>query len=104
MPEQNPLEDLILQALKPKGFDKLSQTDQTVYLAQFVAEADRRLSIGLVPLLSEDGMKEHLSMTQNNATPQQWSDFWNKNIEDFPAVISKILADYIKEISAAFNM
>lgn len=104
MPQQNPLEEILLQVLKEKGFDKLSQADQDMYLAQFTAEADRRLSIALIPLLSEEGMEEHVEMLKNNATAEQWTEFWNKNIEDFPAVVSKVLEDYTSEIGAAFNM
>lgn len=104
MTQQNPLEEILLQVLKEKGFDKLSQADQDMYLAQFSAEADRRLSIALIPLLSEAGMEEHVEMLKNNATPEQWTGFWNKNIENFPVVVSKVLEDYAAEIGAAFNM
>ena len=94
----------VLEMLKGEGYDQLSEDDQKAYLVQFTAEAERRLGLALLPHLTDQAATELEKVTNQDPTPDQWYDFWNKNIPNFVELVNKTLEDFGKEITAAFKM
>lgn len=101
----NFLQEYMVQILEAHGFNKLSPEDQAGYLPQFMAEAERRLGLALMPeLKSEGAVKEFSDLLRQNTTAEQWHAFWTKNVPNFTDKIKGTLEEYAKEVSAAFAM
>ncbi|MBI5728875.1 MAG: hypothetical protein HY983_01335 [Candidatus Magasanikbacteria bacterium] len=99
------LEKFVLEALQSHGFDKLSPADQVSFFPQFMAEAEERLGIALLPrLTSESAAKELDVLLQKESAPEEWSIFWKKHVPDFTAVVKDTLQKFASELSVAFKV
>jgi len=94
----------VLDILKGEGYDQLNEDDKKAFLVQFTAEAERRLSLALLPKLSEQAASQLENMAGQDLTPEKWYEFWNGNIEGFEELVSKTLEDFAKEVATAFKM
>lgn len=99
------LEKLVLEALKSHGFDKLSQADQVSFFPQFMAVAEERLGLALLPKLTTAKAADELSaLLQSDAQPEAWFSFWEKHVPDFTEIVKGTLEDFATELSAAFKI
>lgn len=99
------LEQFVLDALKAHGFDKLSAADQTSFLPQFLAVAEERLGLALLPQLTSEKAADELNeLLQKEATPEQWFSFWEKNVSNFTGIVKNTLENFAAELSTAFNL
>lgn len=103
MAQQNPLEELMLTVLNANGFDKLDEDARKTYLPQFLAHAEQRIGSALLPLLNEASANEFVAMTKREAKPQEWLDFWHKNVVNFDEVVKQTLVDFVDEVKEAFQ-
>ena len=99
----NPLEQMVLDALKQNGFDKLRDEDQKAYFPQFMAEAERRLGIALAPHLKEDVSDEFKALLNKDSSADEWFAFWDKNVPNFVDLVKETMANFAKEVSNAFK-
>ncbi len=98
------LESFLKDLLDQHGFSKLSEEDQESYLPQFVAEAEKRLGVALLPYLkTETAAAEFEALLQKDASAEEWSAFWQRQVPDFQQVATDALADFAKEVGTAFS-
>lgn len=99
------LEKFVLEALNNHGFDKLSPADQASFLPQFMAEAEERLGVALLPkLTSESAAKELNALLRREAAPEEWLAFWKKHVPDFTVIVKDTLKSFASELSVAFKI
>ncbi len=99
------LEKFVLEALKNHGFDKLSAADQASFLPQFMAVAEERLGLALLPKLTSESAADELNeLLQSDASPEQWFSFWEKHVPDFAGVVKETLENFAAELSTAFKI
>lgn len=104
MSQQNPLEELILGILNENGFENLDEEAKKAYLPQFMAQAEQRIGMALVPLLSEESAKQFVELTKNETTPEQWWQFWQANVPNFNEVVKEALVGFAKEVKESFSI
>lgn len=80
--------------LDEAGFSEISQTMRDQYVPQFVAEAERRLGLALMPKLNEESAKELVKLAESDASPGELKDFWIKNVPEFDEIVKKTLDDF----------
>lgn len=96
------LRDYIEEVLRQNGFGNLSEETKKEFMPRFVAQAELRLGAALLPLLSESAAKEMAKMIEaQENSPEKWSQFWQKNVEDFNGVVEKTLKDFAEEMKQA---
>lgn len=98
------LDQYLMQVLNQHGFAKLKPDDQKAFFPQFLAEADKRLGIAMMPHITEKMAEEISNLMQKETTPDQWYEFWSANVQNFDALVKKTMESYASEITAAFNM
>ena len=101
---KNPLEQYVLDALNKFGFSKLSEEDQKTFFTQFMAEAERRIGIAVMPLLNEQSAKEFSRLLEKETTPDEWFQFWNEKVPNFMDVVKNTMDKFAEEVSASFNL
>lgn len=85
--------------LDQSGFAEVSEAARAQYVPQFVAEAERRLGLALLPKLSEGAAKELVKLAEaEDTTPDALQEFWQTNVSDFSAIVEKTLADFANEL------
>lgn len=99
----NNLEDLIINILRQHGYDNLTEDDQKAMRVQFTAEAERRLGLAIMPLMSEETARRFADMVEKNQDPVMWYQFWKDNIPGFEDVVKKTLEDFAVEVGKAFQ-
>lgn len=90
----------IQQILDQSGFAHVSEETRDMYLPQFVAEAERRIGLAVMPLLNEDSAKELAELIKNadTTTPEQMQQFWQTYVPNFPELVDSTLTAYAEEI------
>ncbi len=93
------LHQFIQHALDEAGFENLTEQTRAEYVPQFAAEAERRIGLALLPLLSEQSAQELGTMLeQEDLTPEEMRNFWMRSIPNFEQVVQQTLADFSKEL------
>ena len=103
MPEKNQqfdfLHDYIMQVLSACGYNDLSEDLKKEYVPQFVAHAETRIGAALLPFLKEAGAKEMAGLLKNEkAAPDDWANFWAKNVPSYQETVKKTLEDFAVEL------
>lgn len=99
------LEKFVLEALKSHSFAKLSQADQVSFFPQFMAVAEERLGLALLPkLTTEEAANELSGLLQADTTPEGWSNFWKKHVPDFDKVVASTLENFAAELATSFKI
>ncbi len=90
----------IQQILDASGFETVSEETRDMYLPQFVAEAERRIGLAVMPLLNEQSAKELAELIKNSdtTTPEQMQQFWQTYVPNFPEVVDATLNAYAEEL------
>ncbi|OGH89709.1 MAG: hypothetical protein A2537_02330 [Candidatus Magasanikbacteria bacterium RIFOXYD2_FULL_36_9] len=104
MPQENPLEELVLSILNENGFDKLDEEAKKEYLPQFLAQAQQRIGAALLPLLSEDSAKQFVELSKKETNPEKWWEFWQTNVPNFNDVVKNALAGFAQEVKNSFSI
>lgn len=104
MPQENPLQELILSILNKNGFENLDEEAKKEYLPQFLAQAEQRIGNALLPLLNEASAKQFVELTKKETTPDQWWEFWQKNVPNFNEVVREALAGFEQEVKESFSI
>lgn len=93
------LSDYVLDILKKNGFADLTPANEEEFLPEFTAEAQRRIGAALMPRLSEDAAEAMIKLGNDAKTsPEDWWNFWQKQVPDFKEVVNQALADYAKDL------
>jgi hypothetical protein len=92
------LESFIHTVLDEAGFESLSEATRGQFVPMFVAEAERRLGLALLPLLN-DNQAEQLADLANNekTTAEDLANFWQQNVPNFQTVVEQTLAAFAEE-------
>ncbi len=101
MPQQNFLEEYVLQILRQSGFEKLSEDNKAELLPQFVVEAQRRIGAAILPLLDEPTAEQFVVLAREETTPDEWWKFWNASVPDFTDVVQRALEGFGAEMRNA---
>ena len=104
MPQENPLEELVLSILNENGFDKLDDEAKKEFLPQFLAQAQQRIGAALLPLLSEDSAKQFVELSKKETKPEKWWEFWQTNVPNFNDVVKNALAGFAQEVKNSFSI
>ena len=97
------LQSYIHQILDNNGFEAVSEETRNKYVPQFVAEAQRRLGLALLPHLSEKAATDFSGLVENeNLTQDQLVSFWKENVPDFENIVQETLKGFAEEIKGIF--
>lgn len=89
----------IEKVLDDAGFDKMTEETRAQYVPQFMAEAQRRVGLALMPHLSADATDDLEKILKNNTlSSQTMQEFWKKHVPDFDAILQKTLSDFAVEL------
>ena len=91
------LEEQILSVLEAGGLNNLSEENKEKFLPQLSAEAEYRLGLALMPLLSEEQGAEMVSLIDREAGPEELSKFWEASVPNLKEVVAHTLADFAEE-------
>ncbi|MBI2437015.1 MAG: hypothetical protein HYV41_04730 [Candidatus Magasanikbacteria bacterium] len=89
----------IEKTLDEAGFDKMTEETRAQYVPQFVAEAERRIGLALMPRLpGEAAMELEQLLGKEDINPEEMQQFWKKYVPDFDEVLQKTLTDFAEEL------
>lgn len=92
------LHSYINTLLDESGFEEMSEETRNQYIPMFVAEAERRLGIALLPMLSAEQTEELANKGKDeNITAEALADFWAQAIPDFKKIVEKTLTEFAVE-------
>lgn len=94
----NLLENYVADVLKANGFENLSEENKKIFLPQFTAEAEKRIGLAILPLLTVETAKELEAMSKKETTPEEWWTFCSANIPNFITVVGDTLKQYAEEV------
>ena len=80
------------------AFDSLSEDTRDEFIPQFVAEAERRIGIAVMPELNEASAKEFTAMLESESTTaDQLQTFWQTNVPELDKIVEITLEAFKKE-------
>ena len=83
------------------GFLDMKEETRKQFVPLFTAEAERRLGITLMPMLSEDQTKDLVRIVENEkSTADDLANFWKNSIPNFENVVEKALNDFAVEFKS----
>ena len=92
------LESFIHNVLDEAGFEGLSEATRAQFVPMFVAEADRRLGLALLPLLTDEQVKQLADLANNDkTTAENLAQFWQETAPNFQEVVQSTLAAFAEE-------
>lgn len=91
------LESFIHKVLDEAGFENLSEETRSQFVPMFVAEAERRLGMTLLPLLSENQAKQLVELADQNGSAEELAAFWQTSIPDFEQLVQQTLSAFAQE-------
>ena len=90
-----------------EGFAEMTEETRKQMIPQFMAEAERRIGIAVLPELSEESAKEFVKLAEDeDVTPEKINAFLQENVPNFKEVVQKTLKDFtveFKEIMKGLN-
>ena len=98
--QENFLVTFVEKALEDNGFPNLSEENKKELVPQFVGQLEKRIGASLLPYLDVKKAEEFVKMTQEKTTPEQFMDFWVKNVPEFQEVIKKELALFVEDLKS----
>lgn len=89
----------IEQVLDINGFDGLSEDTRAEYVPQFVAEAERRIGLAMLPKLNETSATELARLIQDpNVSAEVLQNFWKSNVPNFDELLETTLRNFAEEV------
>ena len=103
-PQFDFLEAYIHDLFTESGCGEMSEETKNKFLPQFVAEAQRRLGLAVLPLLSEESAEEFVSlMEQEDMSHEELKNFWHRSVPQFDEVVQQTLQNFSKEFTQVFQ-
>ena len=87
-----------MDVLKEKGFSNLSEANQREFLPQFVAEAQVRIGLAVMPLLDKSATDEMSKMMREQHTAAEWWNFWSANVPNFKDVLRDAIVGFVADM------
>ena len=98
------LKQFIEHTLDEAGFDSLTEETRAQYVPQFVAEAERRIGLALIPQLTEASASELEALVEReDFTAEEMRNFWTTNIPDFENIVASTLKDFAVELKSTLS-
>ncbi len=91
------LESFIHKVLDDAGFENMTEATRAQFVPMFVAEAERRLGMALLPLLSDAQAKELAELANKNTSSENLANFWQHNVPNFEQVVGQTLNQFAQE-------
>ncbi len=80
------------------GFEGLNETTRAQFVPQFVAEAERRIGLAVLPLLTPASAETLAGLLKNEkVTAEQLQEFWKTNVPQFETEVKKALQQFAAE-------
>lgn len=98
------LSSFIEQLLDGAGFDTLSERTRQQYIPQFVAEAERRLGLAVIPLLTEESVKELTTLVEGSPSAKELNNFWKQAVPKFDEVVKHTLNNFAEEMKKTLGI
>lgn len=92
------LSTFIEQLFDSEGFASLDEITRQQYIPQFVAEAERRLGLALMPLINDASVEELAKLVEGSPTGAELNDFWKRSVPEFDDVVKVTLNNFAKEM------
>jgi hypothetical protein len=93
------LKSYINKILDEAGFADITQATRDEFVPQFMAEAQKRLGLALLPLLPTVAEAELMAMQKNNVNdPELVRAFWLRQVPNFDEVSGRVLAEFGEEV------
>lgn len=84
------------------AFDSLSEDTRAEFIPQFIAEAERRIGLSVLPRLDEAGAQEFATLVQKEGvTPEELSAFWYAKVPDLDMLMQRTLEEFAAEFKQA---
>lgn len=97
-PQFDFLDSQIQKLLDDNGFAEMSEAVRNEYVPQLIAEAQRRLGLAVLPLLSEQSAEELAGILESDSvTAEMLQDFWTRAVPNFEAVVDTTLHSFASE-------
>ncbi|MEK7680998.1 MAG: DUF5663 domain-containing protein [Patescibacteria group bacterium] len=91
------LRSFVDKLLDETGFAEMSEATRAKYVPMFIAEAERRLGMALLPLLGEENIDELMQLTDQDAPTEKMLEFWKSKVPNFESEVNKVLQSFIIE-------
>ena len=92
------LESFIHNIMDEAGFAEVSEATRSQFVPLFVAEAERRLGLALLPLLNEAQAKQLGEIMDNeNSSVESIPQFWQSSVPNFEDVVEDTLDEFAEE-------
>ncbi len=92
------LRQYIEKLFDDNGFAGLNETTRAQFVPQFVAEAERRVGLAVLPLLTPKSADLLAGLLKNeNVTAEQLQEFWKTNVPTFETVVQQTLQQFSDE-------
>ncbi len=105
MKENQMLEEFVIRVLSECGMENLSKENKASFVPQYVAEAQRRVGVALLPLLDEASAKELVElMKQNEEDGEKWWKFWQSKVPNFKEVVAATLEAYATDMKKVLTV
>ena len=93
------LRQYIEQLLDDSGaFNSLTEETRGEYIPQFVAEAERRIGLSVLPELDEEGaLRFKVLVEDEKTTDEEMQQFWKDAVPNLDAIVQKTLLAFAEE-------
>lgn len=86
------------------AFDSLTEETRAEYIPQFMAEAERRIGLSILPHLDEAHAAQFAALVKDEATTdEQLQAFWKSAVPNLDEVVSKTLQAFADEFNQALQ-
>lgn len=98
-PQFDFLETYIQRILDENGFEALSEQARAQYVPQFVAEAQRRIGVAVLPMLTEESANALAAIVKDeHVNAEQLRSFWEQHVPDFENIVKQTMDAFAVEM------
>ncbi|MBT3539430.1 hypothetical protein HOF40_01605 [Candidatus Parcubacteria bacterium] len=98
------LRSFIEKTLEGAGLESLTEETKDQYLPQFVAEAERRVGLALIPELDPSAAGELKKVFElPEPDPEAIRNFWKTHVSNFDEIVKKTLEDFAVELKQTLS-
>lgn len=92
------LESFIHNVLDEAGFEEMTESTRAQFVPMFVAEAERRLGLALLPSLDDNQAKQLADLANDEKTsPEDLAKFWQESVPNFEEIVQGTLDAFAVE-------
>ena len=97
-PQFNFLVEYILALLEENNVN-LTEEQKKMYVPQILAQVELRLGLELMPKLNAEQKEEFTNLSNNeNATAEQWKNFWESSVPTFEEDVKNVLIKFTERV------